>query len=157
MCIWACVGSPRFREHDIHNRGVNFDLATLIAGQKSTVFTNSPPGLFFHGDPGIPPALTNGSYLDFAPRIGAAWDPRGDGKESVRVSYGIFFDLPESYTDGDFGNSSPWGSNITLAAPAGGFANPYLGIAGRQSLSFASSRPPANATFAQAGTYITFP
>ena len=147
---------PSLPEHDIHNRGVNFSLARFIAGQKSSVFTNAPPGLLFYGDQGISPALTNGSYLDFAPRIGAAWDPRGDGKQSVRVSYGIFFDLPESYTDGDFATSSPWGSTVALTAPAGGFANPYLGIPGGNPFP-SPNPPPANATFSPGGTYITFP
>jgi Carboxypeptidase regulatory-like domain len=147
---------PSLPEHDIHNRGVNFNLANFIAGQKSTVFTNAPPGLLFYGDQGISPAITNGSYLDFAPRIGAAWDPRGDGKQSVRVSYGIFFDLPESYTDGDFATSSPWGSTVALTAPAGGFANPYLGITGGNPFP-SPNPPPANATFSPGGTYITLP
>ena len=117
MCIWECGGSLLVPEHDVYGRGNHFSLPAYVAGQTTSVYTNAPPGLLFHGDPGIPLAYANGSYLDFAPRVGLAWDPRGDGKMSVRASYGIFFDAPESFTNADFSTGSPWGNTLALTAP----------------------------------------
>ena len=147
---------PSLPEFDAIGQGDHFSLANFTAGVKTGVFTNSPPGLLFYGDPGIPKAFANNSYDDFAPRIGFAFDPTGKGKESVRASYGIFFDQPESFTDSAFGVAPPWGNGLTLTNPTGGFANPFGGYPGGDP--FPNPYPPVKtAPFNTAGTYINLP
>jgi Carboxypeptidase regulatory-like domain len=147
---------PSLPEHDILARGAHFSMAGFLAGQKSTVYPNAPAGLLFHGDPGIPESYANGSMLGFAPRVGLAWDPQGNGKQSLRASYGIFFDTPETFTTRDWGLMAPWGNTIGLTAPAGGLSNPFLGYPGGNP--FPTPYPPtANSTFPLSGVTVNFP
>ena len=146
---------PSLPEHDAAGRGQHFSLPAFIAGQKTSTYANAPAGLLYHGDPGIPASYANGSYADFAPRIGLAWDPAGNGKQSIRASYGIFFDTPPSYTDKDFAAAPPWANTITMTAPTGGFANPFLGYPGGDP--FPNPPPSKNVPFNPLGTYTTLP
>ncbi len=148
---------PSLPEHDDAGRGQHFSLPAFIAGQKTTKYDNAPPGLqYYPTDPGIPPSYARGNWLGFAPRVGLAWDPTGSGKQSIRASYGIFFDAPESYTIKDFAQAPPWGNSVSLTAPVGGFANPYQGYPGGSP--FPTPYPPSkSATYLLQGQYINLP
>ncbi len=60
-------------------------------GQKSQVSPNAPVGLLFPGDPGVSRGIAKTDYNNVAPRLGIAWDPKGDGRMSVRAAFGVFY------------------------------------------------------------------
>jgi len=89
----------------------------IIAGQ------NSPYGK----------AVTRSNNLDFAPRVGLAWDPFGDQKSSFRAGFGIYFDSPavSRFEDTVFNNppfvTSDYIPTTTLNNP--GTASLFVGTA----------------------------
>src|SRR5438045_8392726 len=75
---------------------------------------------------------------------------------SLHVARPIFFDSPESYTNRDWGLAAPWGSSVSLTAPAGGFANPYQTYPGGNP--FPAAYPPTkNSPFPLSGLYVDQP
>ena len=70
------------------------DLQTWRPGQQSTVIPSAPPGLVFQGDKGVPDSMAKLDKNNFAPRVGLAIDPFGDGKTAIHAGYGIFYATP---------------------------------------------------------------
>ena len=67
--------------------------------------------------------FNNPTFLNFSPRLGAAWDPFGAGKTSVRAAFGIYDTLPLTYLFSlNTVTVAPFGSTANLSpAPTGSF------------------------------------
>ena len=133
----------------------NFDEARFDAGIRSTVYPQAPPGLLFPGDDGYPgSAAMNNKLNQFAPRAGIVWQM--NEKTAFRGGYGRFYDTPHLFFNTRFANNPPWGAQITLTSPAGGFANPYLGYPGGNPFP-ALATGWQNQPFPTAGVYVNAP
>ena len=132
---------PTLAPYDDQDRGESFSQAAFNAGQRSTVYTNAPPGLLFYGDAGIPKGFQNNHLLNISPRVGLAWDPTGKGRQTIRVSSAILRDTEEMFYNERQTTNTPYGTSIDLPYPAGGLTNPWAGICGRRSVSAALAHP----------------
>jgi hypothetical protein len=146
-------------------------IQTWVKGEQSTVFPNSPVGLVYPGDPGIPKTLAPTRYDNFGPRLGLAYSPSftdgvlgkvfgGPGKSSIRASYGEYYtsveDLNLFYEVAD----APFGLYWSSPTPVD-FTEPFrnrqngLGAAGGEGQRFPFTIPtpgsPANKTLSFAG------
>jgi hypothetical protein len=116
---------PFIAPYDGHGRFNFFSYELFNSGFVSKTYPKAPVGLLMPGDPGTPP---NGKYmfdrwLHFAPRLGLAWDPSGNGLMVVRAAYGLFNELPPAWTFFGNGAGVPWNSTTAITNPS--FADPW--------------------------------
>ncbi len=136
------------------NLGLRWDVQTpptdpldrwtnYVPGQQSIVRPDAPVGALFIGDPGVERGAIPVSFTNISPRLGFALDPFGDGRTSIRASFGIFYgsisgnewntqtNFQPASTRLNFTNRNRRGTGATLANPytnyVGGIPFPYDG------------------------------
>jgi hypothetical protein len=109
------------------NLGVRYDLYTWpyeIHNQQSN-WNPATGTLVVPGTPGYSRALVDNDKNNFAPRIGFAYNLRGDGKTVIRGGYGIFYYLDRGGISTQLSNNPDFNGISTYeACPAGNCADP---------------------------------
>jgi len=102
-------------------------LAAFRPGQQSTVYPTAPVGTVYPGDAGIPAGAIPTRWMNFAPRLGFAFDPTGNARSSIRGGYGIFYSAIRSQAMNGLSGNQPFNLTLTINNPVNGLANPYDG------------------------------
>jgi hypothetical protein len=130
-------------------------MANFTAGITSQVVVNAPAGMIFDGDKQMSGDHYNFPVYDiFDPRFGLIWDPFGDGKTSVRASYGTFHDSPQMFFNTRYSNSPPFGSTVSLNNVP--FATPWATYTGGDPFPGLNSISKSE-TFPTEGIYVNSP
>ncbi len=86
--------TPGLRYELYGNQTSQTMLAGYVAGHQSDQYPMAPLGVAFEGDRGIPKSLRTQPRLNFAPRLGLAWDLFGNGKTVLKLGGGLYYAYP---------------------------------------------------------------
>ena len=147
---------PNLWPYDYHKRGAAFSLPNFLNNVHSTVYPGAPAGALYIGDQDVPRSFANNRYTNFSPRLGFALDPRGDGRETIRVGAGIMYDYGMLYTAQRLASDPPFVNEIDLnTSRPGGLSNPWT--TGYNYQGGINPFPPTGAYFPQYALWIALP
>ena len=150
--LWRALGAVPSAESDEWSV-YNFDHTRFIQGVKSSVFVNAPAGFYYNGDPGFPSDTgINKQWWHFTPRVGLAWDVKGDGRTSIRASYSYGYAFNSGIWREDTSGSNPWGGRTTITNPPGGLDGPWNGFPGGNPFPYTVDK---NVKFTPYGLFLT--
>jgi len=134
----------------------NFSVDRFLAGTRTTQYTNAPPGFLYPGDPGFTndKAGMENHWNQWSPRIGFAWDPKGDGRMSIRTGYSLSYDFVNAQFHLNTSVAPPFNAEARTDNPVGGFDNPWLGTGNETFFPFTTG---PNSPFPLTGPYISIP
>ena len=153
---------PSVPSYDKYGRGNQFSWPLFLQGWHSSVYPTAPAGLIFSGDTAQDPygkAFTASHWATFSPRLGMVWDPKGDGKQTLRAGFVLMHDTTELFYPERWTTNAPYVSSLTINSNEFGvgtdlFSNPFNGYV----LNGKAGDPfPGAAVFPTQGVYISVP
>jgi hypothetical protein len=150
---------PEFMPTDYFHRGSQFDETSFLNGTRSAVYPNSPPGIFYYGDKGVPKNYTQNSLWQFSPRLGITWNPDGAGKTVLRLGGAMIYDEPNFFTAQRNQQNPPFATaaqTIPTTTPLD-FADPWSSGSAPGNPFPQPAIPPADVAFPATAQYIFMP
>ena len=147
---------PGFAQQIRNGAIYNFSTERFLNNERTTQYANAPPGFLYPGDPGFAndKAGMNNNLMQFAPRVGIAWDPAGDGRMSIRTGYSLGYDFINAQFHLNTSVAPPFNAEARVTNPVGGFDDPWRGTGNETFFPFTTG---PDSPFPLTGPYISIP